>query len=118
MMSLKALAAAGWLTFFLAVPVSAEGKLKIDHIQAAYGRFGPERKPLQIFPFDNFFFRFMVSGAKVDNSGNVATTVKMQLVDAKGKSIGENSFSLKGCLRFGRRFFSRLCQPLDAGTGA
>lgn len=92
---------AGWLALFMGAAASAEGKLKIENIQAAYGRFGPERKPLEIYPFDNLIVRFTVSGAKTDSEGKAVTTLKMHLTDANGNSVVENSFSFNGVLGLG-----------------
>ncbi len=93
--------AAGWVALFLGTAASAEGKLKIENIQAAYGRFGPERKPLEIYPFDNFIVRFTVSGSKTDAEGKAVTSLKMQFTDANGNPVVENSFSFNGVLGLG-----------------
>jgi hypothetical protein len=101
MKNFMVLAAAGWLALGMTTVVSAEGKLKMENIQAAYGRFGPERKPLEIYPFDNFIVRFTVSGLKVNSEGKAVTTLKMQFTDAQGSSIVENTFSFNGVLGLG-----------------
>src|SRR2546425_5628641 len=69
---------------------SAQAKLGIESIQATYGPLGPERKTLDIYPFDELFFRFTVTGAKPDAEGKVDASVVMQVLDGTGKVRGEN----------------------------
>jgi len=83
----------------------AQAKLQIENVQACYGPFGPERKAFELYPFDNLFIRFTVTGLKTDAAGKADTTVKVKLVDAKGRVIGEYTFSSTGLLTLGGQSF-------------
>jgi len=95
------LALGGWLSFLLVTPTLAESKLKIENVQAAFGPFGPERKVLDIYPFDSFSFRFTIVGLKTGAGGKVDTAIKLQLTDVSGKTFLENSFPSRGMLYLG-----------------
>ena len=87
---------------------SAQAKLGIESIQATYGPLGPERKTLDIYPFDELFFRFTVTGAKPDAEGKVDASVVMQVLDGTGKVRGENQIPAKGVLLLGGNSFPFL----------
>jgi hypothetical protein len=80
---------------------SAQAKLGIDNIQATYGRLGPERKSLDLYRYDELFFRFTVTGAKPDAEGKVDGSVLLQVLDGAGKVVGENQTPAKGVLVLG-----------------
>jgi hypothetical protein len=80
-------------------------KIQIENIQACYGPFGPERKSMELFPFDNLFVRFTVTGLKTDSTGKVDAAVKFKLADPKGNVLGENTFSSSGILNLGGNSF-------------
>jgi hypothetical protein len=80
---------------------STQAKLGIDNIQVTYGPLGPERKTLDIYPYDEPFFRFTVTGAKPDAEGKVDGSVVLQVLDGAGKVVGENQTPAKGVLVLG-----------------
>src|SRR5262245_27621773 len=95
---------------------AVQAKLEINNIQAAYGLFGPERPTLDIYPGDDVFIRFTVSGAKVDAEGRVDTLLEMKLVDSNGDillvqdnpmkiglSLGGNTFPAHTRMALGER---------------
>jgi hypothetical protein len=84
---------------------SAQAKLGIDNIQATYGRLGPERKSLDLYRYDELFFRFTVTGAKPDAEGKVDGSVLLQVLDGAGKVLGENRIPAKGILALGGNSF-------------
>jgi hypothetical protein len=84
---------------------SAQAKLGIESIQATYGPLGPERKTLDIYPFDELFFRFTVTGAKPDAEGKVDASVVLQVLDGTGKVLGENQSPVKRDLVLGGNAF-------------
>ncbi len=86
---------------------SAQAKLGIENIQACYGPFGPERKSLDLFPFDELTFRFIVTGAKADAEGKVDATVSTQVLDAAGRVLVENQYPVKGPLVLGGDSYSQ-----------
>ncbi len=101
MKNLIGLALGGWLSLLTVTPAWAQTKLKIENVQAAFGPFGPERKVLDIYPFDSFSFRFTIVGLKTGAGARVDTAIKLQLTDASGKIFLENSFPSKGMLYLG-----------------
>jgi len=101
MKNLIGLALGGWLSLLTVTPSWAQTKLKIENVQAAFGPFGPERKVLDIYPFDSFSFRFTIVGLKTGAGARVDTAIKLQLTDASGKIFLENSFPSKGMLYLG-----------------
>jgi hypothetical protein len=96
-----------WLAaaVLLGTTASTQAKIQIENIQASYGPYGPERKSMELYPFDNLFVRFTVSGLKIDASGKADTVVKLKLADPKGNAIGENTFSSTGVLNLGGNSF-------------
>src|SRR5260370_737124 len=103
MKSLVALASVAWL--ILSWSSSAQAKLQIENIQASYGPFGPERKSLDLYPFDILFLRFTVTGLKTDAAGKVDTAVTLKWADAKGNPLNETSFPSSGILHLGGNSF-------------
>jgi len=103
MKSLFALASALGLILFWSA--SSQAKLQIENIQACYGPYGPERKSLDLYPFDILFLRFTVTGLKTDADGKVSATVTMKWSDAKGKVLDETSFPSAGILHLGGNSF-------------
>jgi hypothetical protein len=85
---------------FLLWGTTAQAKLEITKIQAAYGPLGPERKVLEFYPNDEVFFRYRIAGAKVDDAGKLDLSVVVQ-VSAKGKVLFENKGELKEAVIFG-----------------
>jgi len=101
--SLVALASVAWL--ILSWSSSAQAKIQIENIQASYGPFGPERKSLDLYPFDILFLRFTVTGLKTDAAGKVDTAVTLKWADAKGNPLDETSFPSSGILHLGGNSF-------------
>jgi hypothetical protein len=85
----------------------ALAKLEIEKVEACYGRLGPVRKSLDIYPYDEIGFRFNVTGAKADDEGAVDVEQVWRVLDDKGKDVfpPKNS-ALKGPLTFGTDSFS------------
>src|SRR5205823_14418607 len=101
--SLVALASVAWL--ILSWSSSAQAKLQIENIQASYGPYGPERKSLDLYPFDVLFMRFTVTGLKTAAAGNVDAVIKMRWADAKGNVLDETTYPLSGILHLGGNSF-------------
>ena len=88
-------------------------KIQIENIQACYGPYGPERKSLDLYPFDIFFMRFTVTGLKTDAAGKVDAAVKMKWADAKGNPLDEKSFPASGILHLGgNSFLAFINEPM------
>jgi|GEM_PF-1689111 len=87
------------LVTIAATPALAE--LKLENIQACYGRLGPERTSLELLPFDELIFRFDVVGVTLDEEGNTDGTVGVKLTDAEGNSLLEVNNPLKGIVALG-----------------
>jgi len=84
----------------------AQAKLGVEHIEAAYGPLLPERKALEYVSQDLIFFRYLVTGAKVDEQGNVNVEALVQLTDANGKEVSKQTLPFKGTLSLGGDSFS------------
>src|SRR5947209_8019695 len=91
------------LTLHFSAP--AQAKVQIENIQPCYGPYGPERKTLDLYPFDILFMRFTIIGLKTDAAGGVDALIKMKWTDAKGKSLNETSFPSTGSLHLGGNSF-------------
>jgi hypothetical protein len=96
------------LTLCSSVP--AHAKVQIENIQPCYGPYGPERKSLELYPFDILFMRFTITGLKSDAAGGVDALIKMKWTDAKGKSLDETSFPSSGILHLGGNSFLAFVQ--------
>jgi hypothetical protein len=97
---------------------SAQAKLGIENIQAAYSPLGPERKSLDLYPYDELLFRFTVTGAKADAEGKVEGSVQLQLLDANGRMLGEKQDSAKGILALGGSSYPFLVRlPIQTPPG-
>jgi hypothetical protein len=68
----------------------ALAKLEIVNIQPRHGYLGPERKSLDFYPYDEVFFRFQLTGVKLDKDELVQAEMTVQLLDAKGKDVLPN----------------------------
>jgi hypothetical protein len=86
-----------------ATPALAE--LRIDKVEASHGRFGPVRKSLDFYPYDEVVFRFTVAGARVDDDGKVDAELSWTLHDDKGKEAFSRKLPLKGPLALGSESF-------------
>jgi hypothetical protein len=89
-------------TFVLLLATAgAQAKLEIQNIKGAYGPLGPERKSLEVQPFDDVLFRFTVSGLKCDDEGKMDVTEVLKLTDADGKVLLKNELPIKDVLPLG-----------------
>lgn len=78
----------------------AFAKFGVERIEACYGNFGPVRKSLDIYPYDEIVFRFVVTGAgAVDGVLDIGATWK--LLDDKGKEIHAQNMPFKGPMALG-----------------
>jgi len=103
MKNVLVLALAGFGVLFWNIP--AHAKLQIENVQACYGPFGPERKAFELYPFDNLFVRFTVTGLKTDAAGKADTSATLKLADSKGNVIGERPLAPSGVLNLGGNSF-------------
>jgi hypothetical protein len=85
----------------LLAATAAPAKLEIQNIKSAYGPLGPERKSLEVQPFDDLLLRFTVSGLKCDAEGKMDVTEVLKLTDADGKVLLENKLPIKDVLPLG-----------------
>ncbi|MBY0527674.1 MAG: hypothetical protein K2R98_30025 [Gemmataceae bacterium] len=85
---------------------AAQAKLEIENIQSTYGPLLPERKELEFFPNDLIFFRYLVTGAKVDERGQVDAEAVVKFLDEKGKELNKSTIPFKGPLSLGGNSFA------------
>lgn len=90
---------AGLILVLGAAPAGAE--LKIEHIQANYGRFGPARDNLTLSARDQVFLTFDILGIRTSPAGAVEGSIDLRVTNAKGKIVLENTNPIKGTLIFG-----------------
>src|SRR5438105_7306944 len=108
-------------TVLVLVTSPALAKLEVEKIEACYGRLGPVRKSLDIYPYDEIGFRFTITGAQADDEGRADVEVGYKVFDDKGKEVtSQRGTSLKGPLTFGTDSFPAyvsvwLTQPIVAG---
>jgi hypothetical protein len=98
----------------------APAALKIDKIEACYGRLGPVRKSLDFYPYDEVWFRFTVTGAKADDEGGIDMELSWKVLDEKDKEVFTKKLPAKGPLAFGSDSFPAsvsfgLPEPVVAG---
>jgi len=86
-----------------ATPASAD--LEIENVQAALGRLGPERKSTEYYPGDEVYFRYLVTGAGVDEVGKVDCSLAVDLTGPDGKTIATQSYLAQGILAIGGASF-------------
>src|SRR6058998_1215495 len=83
----------------------AQAKLQIENLQACYGPYGPERKSLDLYPFDILFMRFTVTGVKTDPDGKVDAAITMKWTDAHGNALDQTAFPATDILHLGGNSF-------------
>jgi hypothetical protein len=102
----------------LAAP--AQGALQIRDIRAVYGKLGPDRPNSEYFPCDDVVFRYLVSGARVDERGSVDCEVSVETIDPDGKFLPKQGYVAQGILNFGGDSFpasARVPLPENAKPG-
>lgn len=82
-----------------AAPAWAE--LRIENIQACYGRLGPERKSLTCYPLEEVEFRYVIKGVRVDAAGKIDGELTMQITDPNGKELLNRKSPLAAILALG-----------------
>jgi hypothetical protein len=61
--------------------------LKLERIQAAYGKLGPERPSLDFYPGDEVFFRFLITGVRTTAEGGAKVEETILLKGPDGKEM-------------------------------
>lgn len=95
------------MKFVVAVVVSllalapARAKLEVAKVEAVHGMLGPERKSADIYPLDEVFFRYQVTGAKTDAEGKTDVEATMKLVNPNGKKVHEEKATVQRVLSLG-----------------
>jgi hypothetical protein len=95
-----------------ALPAAA--KMEIINIMAAQGPLGPERKTSEVYPLDEVYFRYQVTGVKVDAEGKVDVETTMRLVNPNGKMVVEEKPPVERQLSLGGNTYTsgaRLVVP-------
>jgi hypothetical protein len=94
------------LTILALSASTAQAKLELSNIQCAYGPLLPERKALEFYPEDLIFFRYLVTGVKVDAAGRVDAEAVVKLIDGDGKEVAKNTVPFKARLSLGGDAFA------------
>ncbi|MEX2119143.1 MAG: hypothetical protein WD847_06005 [Pirellulales bacterium] len=95
---------AAWLLGVACVTASstsAQAELKLGEIQASHGPLGPQRETLDVFPHDELFFRFMISGAKVSDQGEASPSVTIKVLEKDGSELFSDTTPVTGVLALG-----------------
>jgi hypothetical protein len=77
------------LVVLLAAPVPAIAKLEIKNVQPSHGQLGPPRTSDDVYPQDEYFIRYQVTGIKPDNESRADLEVTAKLVAPDGKTVFE-----------------------------
>jgi hypothetical protein len=97
--------------------VTAQGKLELRDVQAAYGPVWPQRTSLDYYPpQDVIFFRFLITGAKLKDGGELDTDVEVKLIDGKGRVVLSQVTPYRGGTQFGGDPFLGYAFLLVTGT--
>jgi hypothetical protein len=75
------------LTAVISIARVAEAKLEIVKVETTQGPLGPERKQLDVYPLDEVFFRYQVTGVKVDAEGKTDIETAIHLINPNGRKI-------------------------------
>lgn len=95
---------AAWLLGVACVTASstsAQAELKLGEIQASHGPLGPQRETLDVFPHDELFFRFMISGAKLSDQGEASPSVTIKVLDKDDSELFSDTTPVTGVLALG-----------------
>jgi len=84
-----------------AVTATAHAEFRIERIHPAYGPVGPERKSLEYYPEDEILFRYLLTGVKTTNRGEVDVDITIRVLDADGSLLVEKTNPLKGVVALG-----------------
>jgi hypothetical protein len=80
---------------------TAQAEFKIDKIRAAYGPVGPERKSLEYYPDDEILLRYLLTGVKTTDKGEVDIDITIRVWDAEGNLLVEKTNPIKGVAALG-----------------
>ena len=75
------------LVALLAFSLPAFAKLEIKDVQPSQGLLGPARESDDVYPLDEYFVRYQVTGIKSDKDGKADLEVRAKLVGPDGKVI-------------------------------
>lgn len=73
--------------FLLLFPAFALAKLEIKNVQPSHGLLGPARESDDVFPLDEYFVRYQVTGIKPDKDGKADLEVHAKLIGPDGKAL-------------------------------
>lgn len=93
--------AASAAVFLGATPASAE--LKLESIQAVYGRLGSERSSQDFYPEDEVYFRYLISGVHTNADGRATGELGIALNGPDGKEVLNKTFPTGGLVALGGR---------------
>jgi hypothetical protein len=86
-----------WVALVLSVLTAAPARaeMKIVNIQAASGPFWPALEHLVYFQGEDVAFRYQIQGMSVDGQSYTDIEIALSLKDATGKTVGEETRTLK-----------------------
>src|SRR4051794_11957136 len=61
--------------------------VELRNVQCCYGPYGPVRTKLEVCPYDELMFRFVIAGLKLDAEGRTDATLTIALTDATGNEV-------------------------------
>jgi hypothetical protein len=93
------------LAVVLAASAPASAELQIKDVRPLYGVLGPPRKSLDVYPGDDVYFSFVVTGAATDDKGNVDAATTLEAFDADGKQVLNQTAPINGVLALGGESF-------------
>src|SRR5436190_1201595 len=89
------------VVFLVLSGTTAQAKLQMVSIQAAYGPVGPERPSLVYYPGDEIVFRYVLTGVQMNAKGEVDVDISLQVTDAAGQILLYNASPAKAVAALG-----------------
>lgn len=89
------------LTLGLLFATSALADVKLENIQARYGRSGPIRDSLKALPGDEVMFTFTIVGLQPDETGKLDGELAQKVTTSKGEVVLDQKGPLKQVMAFG-----------------
>jgi hypothetical protein len=76
-------------------------KLQFRNVQAAYGAVGPERKSLEYYPGDEILFRYVATGVRLNEKGEVDIDITIQVTNGEGQILLDRTTPTKAVAALG-----------------
>lgn len=99
----------------------ARAEVKLESVQAAYGRLGPARPSLDFYPEDEVYYRYLITGVRTNPDGKASGEVAIVVTGPDGKEVLNQAAPAGGLLALGGGSlpgFASVRLPADVKPGA